>query len=183
MNCKIGLLIGLASAMTLAESATALSSVRFETATPSPTLGSTFEVQIVADLSDPIVGWGLDLGFDASLLSTVGAPVIGPAWAGVFAPDGDGLSGLTPSVGISGNDILLATLTFTADALGASALIASVTPGALTEGFALDPTGFDSLAFTNGLIEVVPEPSTALLVSLGLLATATRRRLADTRSR
>jgi hypothetical protein len=163
-------------ALTPAEPASALSSVRFETATPAPTVGATFEVQIIADLSDPIVGWGLDLDFDDSILSMDGAPVIGPAWVGVFAPDGDGLSGLTPDVGISGSDILLATLTFTADALGASALIASVTPGALTEGFALDPTGFDTIAFTNGLIEVVPEPSTALLVALGLLMTATRRR-------
>jgi hypothetical protein len=48
---------------------------------------------------------------------------------------------------------------------------------ALTEGFALDPSGFDSIVFTNGLVEVVPEPATGLLfagalVALGLIGRA-----------
>jgi hypothetical protein len=158
-------------------SAAAESSVRIETASPTAVLGSSFDVRIVVDLSLPVVGWGLDLGFDPAILSLDAAPIIGPDWVGVFAPDGDGLSGLTPSVGISGTDILLATLSFTADSLGTSALLLSVTAGALTEGFALDPSGFDSIVFTNGLVEVVPEPATGLLfagalVALGLIGRA-----------
>jgi len=48
---------------------------------------------------------------------------------------------------VSGPGVLLATLTFHADAIGEVDLNASVTPGDPWEGFALDPSGFATLAF------------------------------------
>ena len=81
--------------------------------------------------------------------------------------DGDGLAGLAdpfaPTNGsVSGTGILLATLTFRADAEGMTDLIASTTPGDQTEGFPLDPTGFANVTFEPGQIIIIPEPATVL---------------------
>lgn len=132
-------------------------------------LGDIFTIDIVADIPDPIVGWGLDLAFDESIISLVEAPTIGPAWWPPYsAPDGDGLAALAFPTGISGTDILLATLTFSADALGETDLILSATPGDLAEGFALDPTGFADVTFELGHVVVVPGPTAVLLGAVGL---------------
>ena len=161
-----------------ADPAAALSSVRVETSNASPVIGSTFEVQIIADFSDPILGFGLDLDFDASALSVVSLPIIGPDWFGVASADGDGLAGLAGGIGVVGTDVLLATLILSADAVGLTLLDLSITVADLTEGFALIPTGFDTVEFTGTQIEVTPEPSTSLLLSFGLLALAQRGRAA-----
>lgn len=55
-------------------------------------LGDIFTVDIVADIDEPVLGWGLDLIIDnPSILSTEGLPVIDSAWfAAPFNPDGAG---------------------------------------------------------------------------------------------
>jgi hypothetical protein len=135
-------------------------------------LGDTFTIDIVADMTSDIVGWGLDLTIaDPSVaMRTAADPVIGPDWDPAFAPDGDGLAGLAFPAGVSGNDILLATVEFQAMALGVTDLYLSITPGDLTEGFALYPTGFDDAVFTAGQIRVIPEPAALALLGLGVLA-------------
>ncbi len=165
-----------------AEPAAALSSVRVETSNPSPDLGSTFEVQIIADFTDPILGFGLDLDINDAELSVVAPPTIGPDWFAVFAPDGDGLAGLAGGAGVVGNDVLLATLTLSADDAGLSLLGLSITLDDLTEGFALIPTGFDAVVLTGTQVQVTPEPSTSLLLSLGLLAISARKRVSGNRT-
>ena len=57
-----------------------------------------------------------------------------------------------------------------------AALILSVTAGDLTEGFPLDPTGFDSVQFVNDQVTVVPEPASLALLGAALAALAFARR-------
>lgn len=143
-------------------------------------IGDTFSVQIIADMSLPIVGWGLDFDVvDDSIVSIVTTPTIGPLWFGVGTPDGDGLAGLAFPNPVSGNGILLATIQLLADEFGETDLLLSYTSGDLTEGFALQQPGqFDSVEFIGGHVTVVPAPGAlvAVLVGCGGLITRHGRR-------
>ena len=138
-------------------------SVRFDRQFESIGVGDVFSIDILGDITDPIVGWGLDLSFDETVLSLVGPPLIGPSWFGAFAPDGDALAGLAFPYSVSGPEVLLATLTFSANAIGATDLTLGITPGDLTEGFGLDPSGFAGFTFDSTHVSVVPAPAAALL--------------------
>lgn len=150
--------------------------VRFEPDQAVLSLGDTSEVQIVADISEPVVGWGLDLTFDGMIVSQVGSPMIGSAWLEVLAADGDGLAAIAFPPSISGTGILLATVLFSGDMTGETDLIASITIGDLAEGFPLDPSGFAAITFENGHVTVIPEPGTLVLAALGGLAVMRRTR-------
>jgi len=143
----------------------------FNPAVKVANVGDIFTIDIVADMTNPIVGWGLDLTVTDPMYAnrTATDPVIGPDWDPAFAPDLDGLAGLAFPVGVSGPGILLATVEFQALALGTTNLVLSVTPGDLTEGFALYPSGFDNYEFSLGTINVVPEPAALALLALGAL--------------
>jgi len=139
-----------------------------------------FAVNIVADISDPVLGWGLDLDFDPALLRLVDPPMVGPDWTPFGGGDGDGLAGVfLPAAGgqgLSGNDVFLAGLFFESLVPGMVTLALGITPGDLNEGFALDPSGFDAnVTFQDLRFTVVPEPSSGALVALGLLALVRRR--------
>lgn len=96
-----------------------------------------------------------------------------------MAPDGDGLAGAVFPAGLTG-DLLLATLTFQAIGAGATEVGASATPGDLTEGFPLDPSGFDAdVSFTSARVEV-PEPGLPVILALAALTQLLRRRQAAT---
>ncbi len=153
-----------------ASSEAATVSVSFQPLNSTVNVGDNFSVGIMANISDPILGWGLDVSFDPTILSLSGTPTIGSLWLGAFAPDGDGLAALAFPTGVSGNNVLLATLTFHAINFGTSGLAASVTPGDLTEGFALvAPGAFADLTFTAGSVSAVPLPAAVLLFGSGLL--------------
>ena len=150
-------------------------SVFFNPASQSVVDGNPVSVDLVADLSNPILGWGLGVSFNTAILSLTNV-AIGPSWAPGIGFDGDGLAGLAFPAAISGNGIVLATLTFNTLGVGTSTLNAGITPLDLTEGFPLDPTGFDTVSFTAGSIDVtintqnpIPEPSTILLLGSGLI--------------
>lgn len=142
----------------LPNTALSLVIVRVELSRDVASVGDSVEVEIRADLSDPIVGWGLDLILDPGVLSVDGPPSIGGAWTGVFAPDGDELAGLAFPTGVSGTDVLLATLHHQVAGVGATTIVPSVTSGDLTEGFALEVTGFDDIVFEAATFTAVPEP-------------------------
>lgn len=155
---------------------------RFDPPSQTVVLGDTFTVNIVADIDMPVVGWGLDfVPLPPGVISLIGPPAIGADWLSAFAPDGDGLAGLASPLppidgSVSGIGIVLATLSFSADAIGTTNVVASITPGDLTEGFALDPTGFATVTFQPGLVTVIPEPSSMLLLMLGGVMLLYRRR-------
>ena len=146
-------------------------------------IGDIFSVDIVADIPNDVLGWGLDFGFNASVISQIGSPTIGPDWAAAFTPDGDQLAGLLiptfpptfPPAGITGEIILLATLTFEASHAGSSELFSGYTSTDLSEGFPLGfpfPSGsFANVDFNNVTVSVepVPEPGTFILLSSGIL--------------
>jgi hypothetical protein len=158
----------------LAGPAAAQVEVRVEAPGSPVALGSSFDVEIFANvMGDPVLAWGLDLDVVPALLSLQGSPVIDGVWnVPVTAPDGDGLAGAYfPPVGQSGlqGDLRLATLTFQAIAPGLASLDLSATASDLTEGFALDPSGFElDVAFLSAVVSIVPEPGTALLLGFGL---------------
>lgn len=142
-------------------------------------LGGFFDVELRADLGLPTLGWGLDLGYDPAILQISGAPSLGSDWDAFTAPDGDGLAGVyfPPSgAGLTGDDVLLAVVPFQALALGMVQLSLSATLVDLSEGFALDPEGFDlDVVFQSAQVTVVPEPGSAALTLCGLAALAARR--------
>jgi hypothetical protein len=155
---------------------------RFDPPTRIVQLGDTFTVDLVADLGSPVIGWGLDLATtsvgasDPAVLTIIAPPTIGSSWmAPPYNPDGDGVAGLGFPAGISGNNVLLATLHYRADAPGEMDLLLSITPGDNTEGFALYPTGFATPTFNAGHVTILPEPASLAFLAI-LLPLARRRR-------
>jgi outer membrane protein assembly factor BamB len=139
--------------------------------------GESLSVRVMADLEQPIIGWGLDVETDPLLLGH-DSTLVGDPWIAVSAADGDGLAGLASPPGVSGADVWLADLSYTAMAAGSTQLALAITAGDPTEGFALLEIGaFDAVSFGARIeVLVVPEPSTGLLVAAGLLALGARRR-------
>lgn len=165
------LLVAATASVLVSLPASAAVIVRFDPPSDIQLLNSTFTVDIVADITDQVVGWGLDLTIDNPSVVSLGAsPSIGGDWIPAPTNDGDELAGLAFPASVTGTDILLATITLTADAIGMTGLTLSVTPGDLSEGFAIDPTGFADVTFEPGHIQVIiPEPSTVGILVLGLL--------------
>ena len=142
----------------------------------------TTTVDLVADipLADAIIGWGLDLSLGGDLNVSNINVAIAPAFDAVAALDGDGLAGLVNfmNVPVSGSGVVLATVTFSLDALGTTSLtLSDNSPGDVTEGFARDdsPPDFAIVSYTGGSIEVVPEPASLALLLLGGVAVLRRR--------
>ena len=142
-------------------------SVGFDPSTSSVLPGQVFDVLVVADIPDPVVGFGLDLSFDPGLLSLTGL-TIGPTFNQVPSPDGDDFAGLAFPAAVSGPGTVLADLQFTAlGSLGTTQIKLGFTPGDLTEGFALETGEFAELVALAATVNVVPEPATLGLIALG----------------
>ncbi len=176
----------LATLMLSVSSANAAISVSVEPNNTLVNVGDTFTVDILADITsiDAIVGWGMDLSFDSLILShnPLTDVLIGPSFNAAPTLDGDGLAGLLPFApppvtGVSGNDVLLATLTFEATQAGTTSLLGGFTVGDLTEGFVQLGGGPVDVTFNGGLVQVIPAPTAAMLglIGLGALSWMNRR--------
>ena len=160
--CAVGLLSSTASTLRAD-----VVSVSLNPTTPSFTLGQTFNVDLLADIPDPVLGFGLDMNFAATMLALNGFTT-GPLWfpaTGVEVNDFVGLAFPTP---VSGAVVLLGTFSFTALATGSTALGLAYDSMNFAEGFPLATGGFAD----NNLPDesAVPEPSTLCLLALCLLA-------------
>ncbi len=166
----------LAMLMCLAGSAHATPIVSVVPSSPLVGDGESFTVQLIADLDEPVVGWGLDLSVLGPANLDPGPPAIGPLWTPLAAPDADGLAGQAFPTPISGTGVLLATLSFTATGPGSIAFQAEISDGDLSEGFALHPIGFaEDPVLEGATVTVLPEPAALLLLGLGALALGRRR--------
>jgi len=147
-------------------------STQFDPVLAEVVLGSTIEVTIIADIPEPVIAWGLDVVVsDDAVLELSEPPTIGSAWAPASTPDGDQLGGLAFPTAVSGDDVVLASLTYFAVSIGEADLMVEVTPDDPTEGFGLDPTGFAATSFVPATVIVTPEPRTLwLIVVAGTLA-------------
>ncbi len=152
----------------LPASSDAATIVRFVLADPGVAPGASTTLEIRADFDTPVLGFGVDLVLDPAVLAAVSAPVIGPAWTPVFAPDGDGLAGLALPAGVVGSDVLLASLAVTRLSPARTQIGGAITAGDLSEGFPLVGSGFDPVTFVPAAVAAVPEPTAAMI--LGILA-------------
>jgi hypothetical protein len=135
-------------------------------------VGGTVSVDIMASMTEPIIGWGLDLTIgDTGIANLVSFTLASPPWDPPLTGmrDADGLTGFAFPSGLTGT-VPLGTLVFHGNALGITPIALSYTPGDETEGFAIDPTGFDTVNFIDGTVEVTPEPASLALLALGALA-------------
>jgi hypothetical protein len=151
--------------------------VRVEPMTQVVARGDTFAVELRADFSTPVVGWGLDFNIsDAAVAITISPPDIGSTWIGLNAADGDDLAALAFPSPVVGNDVLLATIQLKALHIGQTDLIVTATEGDLTEGFPLPtPGAFDTATLVNGSVIVIPAPASAILF-MGVVGRRQRRR-------
>ena len=83
--------------------------------------------------------------------------------------------GLFP-LAVSGDDVLLATVTLVATSVGTFSLSAAVSPGDLAEGLALDPSGFDTVQFIGLEVRAVPEATGLHALVCSLIGLALFRR-------
>lgn len=142
--------------------------------TTIPSVGGFANVEIRADFTEPIVGWGLDLNVDDPGVADLDSFTIGGLWDPALSTiDGDLLGGTSLDGVDPGTNILLATLTFEAFGNGLTPISLS-TDGDEDEGFAIDPTGLDSIVFAEGTIRV-PEPAALTLLAIGAVVALRRR--------
>jgi hypothetical protein len=157
----------------------------------SANVGDTVTVSIIANEipagtdSKGLFGFGFDLSFDPSLVAASPATA-GPLWALSGFSDS---SSTASSVGLSanrffqasgpsGSGILLATIDLLAQSAGVSSLELSWYTGGPGDNSLFDGTVLDGSAsfFVGGSLEVIPEPSSALLIGLGLAGLTYKRR-------
>jgi hypothetical protein len=163
-----------------------------------------FVVDIKANIADanPIVGWGFDIWFDESVTGPGTIVAYGPDWLGLAAPTPDpddpsvdlNLEAITvwpdPLPGVTGNEVLLASISFPGAGTGDSLTLGDHNPwnglGDWNEGFIIQPpptcnfaqVGYVDLNPDPFIITIpvpIPEPTSLALLLLGGLAVIRRR--------
>jgi len=135
--------------------------LRFDPPTPTVGSGGVITARVLADIPNPLIGYGLDLQFDKVAISFDSVD-IGPSWFSATSSDGSPIVGLAFPGPVSGTDVALATLHLHVNqgqCKGTTALALNARPDDLTGGFALVNGGFDNfapLSATISLVDVTP---------------------------
>jgi hypothetical protein len=143
------------------ETAAAQVSLSFDPASPTVASGGAISARLLANIPNPIIGYGLDLQFDSVALSFDSLEV-GPSWFSATSANGSPLVGLAFPGPVSGPDVVLATLHFHVNqgqCRGTTTLSVNAKPDDLTEGFALVTGGFADFSPASAdvsLVDVTP---------------------------
>ncbi len=150
--------------------------VGFDPLNKKASTGSTFDINITANVtaSEALVGWGFGLLYSPAQLK-LNTVSTSSYWDLISDPSSSSLSALllpgptSPDPGLSGSNLLLATLNFTCLGPGVSSLDISVDPSDDTQGFMTFDGKYAKWESMAGTVEqVVPEPGTFLLLGFGL---------------
>lgn len=179
MSVLAALVVGLVFGAPQADAAVVL---KFTPAAASFHGGQSVDIEMRADISDQaVVGFDLNLGFDDAIVELSNV-VFGSAFdfgglGGIWDPSTQWLLGGAFPDPVLGDDILLATLSFTGLQAGSTTLTAMFDP-ALSQGFALEGYGDFAAVTVQDATLNVPEPGTLALVFPALLGAglALRRR-------
>ncbi len=167
--------LALAAALAcVAPQADAAVTMRFVPSAATVNVGQTIAFDLLADIDEPVIGFDFEVMFDP-LLATLTDVTFGSAWDPFSMAIGAELIGLAPfdpTLGqqtVNGDDVLLATLSFSGNAPGITALNVSFSG---VQGFYLepDPNGTDpfprvqDVTTQAGALQVVPEPATLALL-------------------
>jgi hypothetical protein len=179
---KLGALFALLAGIGLATPPAEAVVLKFQPSAATVNVGDDVTIDMLADIGDdePVIGFDLNVGFDPSIASLVNV-AFGSAWdpVGSFWDGGTWLLGIAPydfdafaQTVVTGDDVLLASLTFSGDAKGITEVTALL--DGLTNGFYLLPTDDDPFPVvgaevTPGSLQAVPEPATLALLLPGLV--------------
>lgn len=180
---KFGALFALLAGLGLATPPAEAVVLKFQPAAATVNVGNQVTIDMLADIGDnePVIGFDLNLGFDPSIASLVSV-VFGSAWDPIsFWGSDTWLLGIAPyddtlgQLSVTGNDVVLASLTFGGVAPGTTELTALLDE--FTNGFFLLPTDEDPFPVIGAEVipgslqvqQAVPEPATLALLLPGLL--------------
>jgi hypothetical protein len=108
--------------------------VSSQPAKSSVLVNESFTVEITADITENILGFGLDLLFDPALLVVSDFTIVAP-FLPLRSPDGDHLAGLAYPRDVTGRDVALVTVTFLPLAAGKAEIAVGFTEDDPAEGF------------------------------------------------
>lgn len=135
--------------------------LHFDPPNPVVSSGNQITFNVVAEIPDPVIGYGLDLQFDNVALSLDGVEA-GSRWLSAKASNGSPLVGLAFPGPVSGPGIVLATVHLHVNqsgCKGATTISVDAKADDLTEGFALEGAGFADFtpaSATISLVDVTP---------------------------
>jgi hypothetical protein len=140
--------------------------------------GQTVTVNVLANIPDPVLGFGIDVRVDSAKLSPSGFTT-GLLWFPVSGSQQDDVAGIAFPSSISGSGVLLGTASFIALTSGTSGLTAVYDSRNLAEGFLLASGGFaaNNLGDEAPVTPSTPEPTAVILIGTGLALFRTRKAL------